>query len=112
MLLLTPEGGASELLPYRLSPRFTLDRTTLEGFDGAVLRLSRMTVGRYPPIPVYSYVADADGVRCTACTYPDEASAAWLAGAIEAAGVDAETFLARQIAAEQAQLDAEMQGSE
>ena len=110
VLLLTPEGGASELLPYRFSPRFTLDRTTLEGFDGAVLRLSRMTVGRYPPIPVYSYVADADGVRCTACAYPDEASAAWLAGAIEAAGVDAETFLARQIAAEQAQLDAEMQG--
>ena len=109
VLLLTPEGEAAELLPYRLSTRFTLDRTTLEGFDGSVLRMSRMFSGYYPPIPVYSYEADANGVRCTACSYPDEASAAWLAGAAEAAGVDAETFLARQVAAEQAELDAELQ---
>ena len=108
VLLLTSEGETAELLPYRLSARFTLDRTTLEGFDGAVLRMSRMTTGKYPPTPVYSYEADVEGVRCTGCTYPDEASAAWLAGAAEAAGVDAQTYLTRQVAAEQAQLDAEL----
>ena len=109
VLLLLPEGGSSALLPYCLSARFTMDRTTLEDCDGAVLRLSRMTAGVYPPIPVYSYEADADGVRCTACAYPDEASATWLSGAAEAAGVDVRTFLARQVAAEQARLDAELQ---
>ncbi len=107
LLLLTLEGGATELLPYRLSERFTLDRTTLEDFDGTVLRMSRMTSGVYPPLPVYGYEADANGVRCTECSYPGEANAAWLAGAAEAAGVDVATFLARQVAAEQAQLDAE-----
>ena len=111
VLLLTPEGGTAELLPYRLSARFTLDRTTLEDFDGTVLRLSRMTTGKYPPTPVYRYEADVNGVRCTECAYPDEANAAWLAGAAEAAGVDAATFLTRQVAAEQAQLDAEYQRS-
>ena len=107
--LLSPEGATTELLPYRLSARFTLDRTTLENFDGTVLRLSRMTTGKYPPTPVYSYEADESGVRCTECIYPDEASAAWLRGAAEAAGTDVETYLVRQIAAEQAQLDAEFQ---
>ncbi len=109
VLLLTPEGETTELLPYRLSTRFTLDQTTLEDFDGAVLRLSRMTTGKYPPIPVYSYEADIDGIRCTKCAYPDEASAVWLARAAEAAGVDVETYLARQVTAEQALLDAELQ---
>ncbi len=108
VLLLTPEGRAAELLPYRLSERFTLDRTTLEGFDGAVLRMSRILSGVYPPIPVYRYEADGNGVRCVECSYPDEASAAWLVGAAEAAGVDEAAFLARQVAAEQAQLDAEL----
>ena len=108
VLLLTPDGGTAELLPYRLSTRFTLDRTTLEDFDGTVLHMSRMTAGKYPPTPVYSYEADGNGVRCTGCAYPDEANAAWLAGAAEAEGVDAETYLARQVAAEQAQLDAEL----
>ena len=109
VLLLTPEGETAELLPYRLSERFTLDRTTLESFDGTVLRMSRITSGKYPPIPVYSYEADRNGVRCVECAYPDEASAAWLAGAAEAAGVDVATFLARQVAAEQTLLDAELQ---
>ena len=109
VLLLTPEGETTELLPYRLSTRFTLDQTTLEGFDGTVLRMSRMTAGKYPPTPVYSYEADESGVCCTGCTYPDEASAAWLAGAAEAAGVDVETYLARQVAAEQILLDTELQ---
>lgn len=109
VLLLAPEGETKELLPYRLSTHFTLDWTTLEGFDGTVLRMSRMTVGKYPPTPVYSYEADASGVCCTGCTYPDEASAAWLAGAAEAAGVDVETYLARQVAAEQILLDTELQ---
>ena len=108
VLLLSPEGEATELLPYRLSARFTLDRTTLESCDGTVLRMSRMISGKYPPIPVYSYEADANGVRCTECSYPDEASAAWLEGAAEAAGVDVATYLAMQVAAEQAQLDAEL----
>ncbi len=109
VLLLTPEGETAELLPYRLSERFTLDRTTLESFDGTVLRMSRITSGKYPPIPVYSYEADRNGVRCVECAYPDEASAAWLIGAAEAAGVDVATFLARQVAAEQTLLDAEFQ---
>ena len=109
VLLLTSEGEAMELLPYRLSTRFTLERTTLENFDGAVLRLTRMTTGKYPPTPVYSYEADADGVSCTECTYPDEANVVWLAGAAEAAGVDVEMYLVGQVAAEQVLLDAELQ---